>query len=72
LSEDTIYLESLQRKYRELVKMFHLAQTTPAQKSLSNMIKQNQDELFEFIDKINIRHTLDFDKPSWINDNRYV
>jgi len=71
-TEDMRQLESIKKNYKELNRMYHLAQTPQTQEYLSNMISQNQDELFELIDKINLRHTVDFTKPSWINDNRYV
>jgi len=70
-TEDMRHLESIKKQYRELNRMYNLAQTPQAQEYLSNMISQNQDELFELIDKINLRHTVNFDKPFWINEKRF-
>jgi len=58
-TEDMRHLESLKKQYRELNQMYNLAQTPQARKSLFNMLDQNQDELFELIDKINLRTILD-------------
>jgi len=64
------HLESLKKKYREINQMLDLTQTPQARKSLSNMRNQNLDELYEFIDKINTRHSLDFEK--WVKRKKYV
>ncbi len=69
--EEMKYLENMKKEHKELNRMWNLAQTPQAKKALSNMIRQNMDNLFELIDKVNLRHSLDFDKPSWINTKRF-